>query len=391
MGTKEFRTRTVFSYRKNEGTEKIWGVALDIGYSAVKGFSQNSVYCFPSYATKLTSSQLNLGKANADELQYRDEKGDIWIVGAEAQEMMSANDSKDSMASLYGRNRYFSPMFKVIARVGMALGMTKNNYGDPHGKTLVVQTGLPPAYLKSDTPLLKEALAGKHEFDIKIGNSNWQHFVFEIPEANIRVMAQPMGTLLSISTDINGRFINEANDYFKSNMIILDPGFGTLDVFCIRNKTIDSYETFDDLGMKRVLSETADKIFEKYGVEISVPAMQKYLETGKVKKFIRKERRTELINFDDILEECNKKVCAEALEKLDTIYDNMLEQDYLVITGGTGAAWKDMITDYYAGMDGLKIIYGNQNDTLEDIFSNVRGYYMYLLGKLKALERKGTK
>lgn len=391
MSAKDFRTRTLFLKRKNESIEKIWGVAIDIGYSAVKGFSPNSVYCFPSYATKLTTAQLNLGRSSNEEIQYKDEKGDIWIVGAEAQEMLKTNDSKDSMAALYGRNRYFSPMFTVISRVGMAMGMMKNEHGDPNGKTLVIQTGLPPAYLKSDTPLLKEALGGKHEFDIKIGNSNWQHFAFDIPESNIRVMAQPMGTLLSISTDINGRFINEANDYFKSNMIIFDPGFGTLDVFSIKNKNIDSYETFEDLGMKRVLSETSNEIFKKYGVEITVPAMQKCLETGKVKKFIRKERRTEFIDFTDILEDCCQKVCIEALERLDTIYDNMLEQDYFVITGGTGVAWKNIIANYYSGMDGLNLIYGTQNDTLEGIFSNVRGYYMYLLGKLKALERKSLK
>ena len=387
--TKDFRTKTIFMPRKNEGASNTWGIALDIGYSAVKGFSQNSVYCFPSYAMKLTKDRLNLGKYDYDEILYKDCKTkEIWSVGASAQRELSDTDSQDSMAALYGRNRYFSPMFLVIARVGLALGMLHNNYGSPSGKTLVVQTGLPPAYLKSDTPLLKEVLGGKHEFDVKVGNEKWMHFEFELPENNIRVMAQPMGTLISISTDYNGRFTVDANSYFNSNMIILDPGFGTFDAFCIRNKTIDSWETFDNLGMKRVFAETTDKIFKTYGVEITVPAIQKHLETGEIEKFIRKERRTENIPFADILDEANKMVCEEALEKIDSIYNNMLGFDYIVITGGTGSAWKDMIKEYYAGMKNLKIVYGGQNDTIDDIFANVRGYYMYQLAKLKSIERK---
>lgn len=390
IDTKNFRTKTIFMPRKNPGTDSVWEIALDIGYSAIKGFSPNSVYCFPSYATKITKDRLNIGKSSYDEILYRDcATQELWSVGASAQRDLSDTNSQDSLTALYGRNRYFSPMFLVIARVGLALGMIANNYGAPSDKPLVLQTGLPPAYLKSDTPLLKEVLGGKHEFDVKVGNEKWTHFSFELPESNISVMAQPMGTLISIATDYNGRFTADANKYFSSKIIILDPGFGTFDTFCIRNKAIDSWETFDNLGMKRVFTETVDKIFKEHGVEITVPAIQKHLETGDFEKFIRKERRTDLIPFADILDECNTMVCQEALEKLDTIYNNMLEFDYMVITGGTGSAWRDQITEYYSGMKKLKILYGGQNDTIDGIFANVRGYYMYQLARMRTLERKG--
>ena len=392
IDTRLFRTKTILMARKNESVSNVWGMALDIGYSSVKGFSPNAVYCFPSYATKITKERLSLGKYDEDEILYRDsETKEIWSVGAAAQRELSDTDSQDSMMALYGRNRYFSDMFLVIARVGLALGMIANNFGNPAGKSLILQTGLPPAYLKSDTPLMQEALGGKHEFDVKVANEKWMHFSFTLPENNIRVMAQPMGTLISISTDHNGRFTPDANKYFNSNMIIFDPGFGTFDVFSIKNKVIDSWETFDNLGMKRIFSETTDQIFKKYGVEIAVPAIQKHLETGKIEKFIRKERRTEIIEFGDILEDCCKKICDEDLARVDSIYNNLFNYDYAVITGGTGSAWKEMITDYYSGMQRLQIVYGGQNDTIDDIFANVRGYYMYQLAKLKAMERKNNK
>lgn len=382
--TQNFKTKTIFTERKNESVDGIWTVALDIGYSAVKGFSNNMIYCFPSYCRKITSQMLTFGDNNKTEILYKDNKTEeIWAVGAGAQEMIMADEARDSIAELYGRNRYFSEIFKVISRVGMGIGMLSNEYGSPNGKELVLQTGLPPAYMKSDTVLIKEALSGEHDFSIKIGGKPWVSLTFELPEDHIYVMPQPMGTLLSISTDNNGRPTADAAKYFKSSMLILDPGFGTLDVFNIRNKMIESTETFDNLGMKRVFQETADAIMEKYHQEVTVPAMQKLLTTGEVKLFDRKSRSTRLEPFGDLLEEANKKVCYEALQKVDNIYNNLFDHDYLVITGGTGDAWKSIITEYYAGMESLKIINGNQNDMLPTIFSNVRGYYLYIVGKMK--------
>lgn len=384
INTHNFKTKTIFTERKNESVDGIWTVALDIGYSAVKGFSNNMIYSFPSYCRKMTNQMLSFGETNKTDIMYKDnETGEQWVVGAAAQEMITSDETRDSIAELYGRNRYFSDIFKVISRVGMGIGMLTNQYDTPNGKKLVVQTGLPPAYLKTDTPLLKEALAGHHNFSIKIGNKQWVSLAYDLPEENIYVMPQPMGTLLSISTDNSGKTVPEAAKYFKSSMLIFDPGFGTLDVFNIRNKMIESSETFDNLGMKRVLQETSDMIMDKFHQEVPVPAMQKLLTTGEVKCFNRKERKTTMNDFSDLLEKANEKVCYEALQKVDNIYNNLIDHDYLVVTGGTGDAWKSIITEYYSGMDSLKIINGNQNDMLPTIFSNVRGYYLYIVNKMK--------
>lgn len=382
--TSDFKTRTILTERRNLSAPGIWSIALDIGYSAVKGFSNNMVYCFPSYARKINTAMLNYGEPNPNDIQYRDNTtGEIWSVGESAQNMISSDETKDSNESLYGRNRYYSDMFKVIARVGLGIGMMKNSIDEPGNKNLVVQTGLPPAYLKSDTFMLQDALSGTHNFSIKIGNKPWVNLSFTLPIENVSVMAQPMGTLLSISTDSSGKPIPEANKYFKSNMLIFDPGFGTLDVFNLKNRMIASTETFDDLGMKRVLTETSNEIFKKFHQEVKVPAMQKSLESGSIKCFDRKARATTLQPFADILDEANKKVCHEALAKIDNIYNNLFDHDYLVITGGTGAAWSTLIREYYKNMENLTIISGNQNDNLPYIFSNVRGYYMFLISKLK--------
>lgn len=389
INTANFKTKTMFYQKNNESVEDTWVVALDIGYSSVKVISNNADIVFPSYARKIDSPLLNLGESNKTDIQYRNNRtGELWAVGESAQNMIVTGETRDSITELYGRNRYFSDLFKVISEVGMGVGMIANSYGSPKGKKLLIQTGLPPAYLKSDSSLLKEALAGDHSFSIKIGNSNWVTFDFSLTEEDISIMAQPMGTLFSIATDNKGKTVPEAAKYFKSSVLIFDPGFGTLDVFNIRNRMIDSSETFDNLGMKRVFTETSNSILDKYHQEISVPAMQKYLRTGEIKCRDRKTRSTTMAPFGELLEEANKKVCMEALAKIDNIYNGLYDHDYLVITGGTGAAWEHIIREYYSGMETLKIIMGNQNDNLPCFFSNARGYYLYSVGRLK---RKASK
>lgn len=382
--TADFKTKTKFSEIKREQPGNYWPIALDIGYSGVKGISPNATYCFPSFAVK-THGEMMVGDLSDDDILYCDcETGEEWRIGASAIETITSDDTNETIDSLYGRNRYYTPMFKVIARAGMAIGMLNNQYGSPVGLTPVLQTGLPPAYMKSDTPLLKDVLSGLHRFKIRVGKSpQWQEFRFELPEENIYVMAQPMGTLFSIVTGINGTTVSDAKKYFNSNVLIFDSGFGTFDVFEIKNRVISRYNSFDDLGMKRILKETADDIYRTYKVEIPVPAMQKYLKDGKIKCFDRVQRITRLAPFDGILERASNKICDEAIEKVMNLYNNLIDHDYLVVTGGTGAAWSEKIRDYFAGMETLTVVSGNKNEDLPHIFSNVRGYYYFLTGKLK--------
>ena len=90
------------------------------------------------------------------------------------------------------------------------------------------------------------------------------------------------------------------------------------------------------------------------------------------------------IPFDEILARHTKEVCLEALDRIKPIFNYFMDVDYFLVTGGTGAAWKGFIIDYFKDMEGLKVISGNQNDSdLSNIFSNVRGYYLFLVSNLR--------
>lgn len=383
MNTKDFKTRTEMIARDNGQLQGAWLVALDIGYSAVKVYSPNSVAMFPSYAKPYTNRG-TVGKLPNDFITYTDlDTNEQWLVGSMAQEDNTVNEAIDSDEALFGRQRYYDPMFKVVARVGLAMGMMPNKHGDIGGKKLYVQTGLPPKYIKDDAEPLREALAGSHHFSVKIGSNMPVEFMFDLLPENIFVIMQPMGTFYSILFDNTHKYVEDANGYLKKNILVFDAGFGTFDLFMIKNHSVKESQTFSNLGMKQVFLNTADAIRKKYGQSVGVAEMQKYLEAGTVRRFDRKNLTTEDVPFADLLESAVDKVSSEAIEKMAQVYQ-LQEVDYLVITGGTGAAWKDKIRSRLAGMTTLKVVDGNQNDTsLPFVFANVRGYYMYRYAIMK--------
>ena len=184
---------------------------------------------------------------------------------------------------------------------------------------------------------------------------------------------------------IENKWLPDTGELFHSGILGFDPGFGTADTFVIRGGTMQSYDSFDNLGMKMVYKRLSEKIWNTYGVHIPVHTVPKVLIDGYVQKFDKKNMRTENIPVADMLEQCNKIVCEAALEKLNITYDYLQEFKHLLVTGGTGEAWCDYIANHFAEMQNLKIIFGNRNDAaLPQIFSNVRGYYLKRAGILRA-------
>lgn len=387
--TSNFRTKTSFIKRENVRTEGVWEIAIDIGYSAVKLFSPNMVARFPSYAKRVDESFAYASEVPASSILYKDlETGRMWLVGEKAQDIMTVSDTSDSEATLYGRERYYSEMYKVITNTGLGIGLMPNEYGSIDNDKLVVQTGLPEKYMADEEEII-DSLKGNHHFALKIANGDWQQFSFELQHEDVFVMSQPKGTLFSVCMNTNGTFHTNAKKYLSSSVIVFDPGFGTLDIFPISTGVVGRGETYPDLGMKRILQETSRLIKDNYKVNIPVPAMQKYLSTGKVRYVDKKSFPivSKEYEFGNLLADASSNVCKEAIQRMMGAIE-MIDYNYMIVTGGTGAAWFNQIKNIFKEFTTLEVIQGSQNDDLPFVFSNVRGYYYYRYNKLKQLQRK---
>lgn len=380
MGTKRFRTRTTIEPKNNGSLPGVFEIAIDAGYGGVKVISNNWNICFPAFAKRAEDGKIEfVGDAPESAILYKDlSSGELWIVGEFAQNMASAKDTTDSESSLFSRDRYTNPLFMVSVRVGLGLAVRKNEFNGYTGQSVYIQTGLPEKYM-NDADDLRDALSGTHEFALKVGNNDWEEFSLNIDPKNVDIIPQPKGSLFSVCMDRKGQFVRDAQKYLRSSVLVFDSGFGTLDLFPIISGVVKGGETYPDLGMRRIMQETVNLIKEKYNVVTSVPAMQKNLETGLVR--YGKGFESKDYPFADLLDEANKKVCEEALNRVNNSLD-LSQFDYIIITGGTGAAWLELIKDKFKKLSTITILYGNQNDNLPLFFSNVRGYYLYRFNML---------
>lgn len=217
MQTNDFRTKTLCVPRNFPCPEKHWAIGLDIGYSGVKGISPNKYFCFPAYAKRIPENHTVLKEPSDTDIRYRDETGE-WVVGELAYDELNATGQMDSEAELYGRNRYYSDLFRVISRTGIALGFMDNDLKSYNDQKISVQTGLPPKYKNRDSEYLTDVLSGTHIFELKIGKKPWQKFTYTLGSENIaKVMSQPLGALLSASIDKNGKPLPDGKKYLDPN------------------------------------------------------------------------------------------------------------------------------------------------------------------------------
>lgn len=380
MNTKAFSTKSEYKVKNNAKTTGLHIIGLDMGYSAPKCVHENGNFVFPNYCKKITGEMF--GELNKGDLIYTDaETQEKYCVG----DMAIASLTEDTVVAedaMYGRNHYLHPNFKIVFRTALGLALWDIA---TDGRDVFIQTGLPPAYIAKDEPYLRSVLEGHHAFDVTMGSVT-KHFDVTISHENVDVMYQPMGTYNSIIFDDFGNPVKNAPSFARAKLLVFDGGFGTLDKFFVSANQLETKDTNPNLGMKRVLEEARilmkKDLLEKenLGVDISLPAMQRGLKTGKIRITDIATLSAKEYSIEEYLEKANDIVREEAL---DSIKDYVaLGIKYLFVTGGTGAAWYQFFKDRLSAT-GIEVIPGNANTNLPMIYANARGYYMYRLNMSK--------
>lgn len=378
MDTKVFATRAEKRCKDNPHIAGVHILGLDMGYSSPKCVYEGGNFMFPNFCQKITGELF--GKLSKSDLIYEDiETGEKYCVG----DMATKSISEDTLVaedSLYGRNHYLHPNFIINLRT--ALGLALWNV-ETDGHDVFIQTGLPPAYMLQDEVYLRNAIERTHQFRLTSGDET-KTFNLTFTKENVDVMYQPMGTFYSTVFDNNGNPTPAMAEYMNSNIMVFDGGFGTLDKFVVYEKELKNKSSDENLGMKRVLEEARELIRKDFGTDISIPAMQTCLKTGKIQVNDMVNLTTRTYAIDTYIEKANEIVREEAFE---SIKNYVFKIKYLIMSGGTGAAWYNYFKERLKNVESLQVIQGNTNSSLPMVYSNARGYYMYRLMQFK-MQRK---
>ena len=371
MSTQKYRTKQ--EHKKRFNTKgKGYIIALDAGYSSMKVFYEDGYFCFPSFTKKIKNQMIPF--PNEKDIVYTDlETKESYMVGQNAESMINSVDTNDTDAELYGRKRYSNKNFLILCQtaLGIALMEKKDN------KEIIVQTGLPASYMTGDTKLIKKVLMKPAYFSLKVGSKPEKVFKFELKDGNISVMPQPAGSLYSILIKNDGTFIPDAHQYLYSNIMIMDIGFGTFDLYGLEDRNVVYQESINDLGMRAVLEKTVSDINNTFDEDLRVNSFQRDLEDGEIECIDGDTMQSEIHNIEPFLQKSSEEVFNNACDKLKTITNSLQGYNYLVISGGTGSAWKDKFTELFKDRKRLTIILANKHDNIPLMYSNVRGYYLF--------------
>lgn len=256
-----------------------------------------------------------------------------------------------------------------------ALGITENFSG---ALPMKIQTGLPPAFVKQDSRMLRKAFSGPMNFTMKIGNGTVRKYHVDLKEDDIGVMAQPIGTLYSVITDIDGKRTPGWQLYFTENTIIFDGGFGTLDVYPIISRQTGTTYSYREYGMHEVLSRVSQSIYDKFGYDIPVNHILPKLKPGSLTIVNDETLTDQTVSLAPYIDAASQGVCKEALDKLLVICKPIGDYRHLIVTGGTGEAWYPYIQERFKNLNSLKIKLGNP-EGMSTIYANARGYYYCLI------------
>ena len=359
-------------------------VAVDCGYSAVKGVGQHRIYIFPSFVKKASKNFQILGELKDTDIIVKDNNtGDTYFVGELAYVQMTQTDAKSMTdEQLYDRYRYNSLEFQICMGVGIALGLPKN-YKDTD---IIVQTGLPSAYKNRDSQSLIDATKHPYDLSIKVGNNPYVDYKFTPSE--VSVMEQPMGTLFAILHNIKGEMIPERANILKSaSTIIYDIGFGTEDLCVTRNGIKEDPVTYSDTAMKSVFDLVVSELNNQTFTPVKSFELQKSLDNNIYHYYDRNERKTVNIDIAPMLEKYNLQLAKKSLDRLMSKYNDLDDFNYLICTGGTCESRFEYIDEALKGAS-VQVLPSNVNDTsISCVFSNVIGYYLYMVASLKAKEK----
>ena len=348
---------------------------IDIGYSAIKLQSPHNYSAIPSLVYKVAKDSALL--IEDTDIRYRDANGTVWYVGSLAKRALRKDNTNVKQTTLLSRQRLQSEEFMVQIRIAMFIAGLKELTDTGYvvdDRPLKIQTGLPPEFHLSDSKEIKNKFIGEHNFSIKIGNRQWFDVNINVGKNDVYSCKQPFGTLMYCCVNNQGEFYDA--DFLRRNILILDAGFHTTDTFCcIQGADEGESITWENLAMQEVFKRTCEDISRNTNniADISVFALEKSLAD----EYVYYGPKKELYNFAKDFEKNLREVSHDLIEQIMTTYNNMIDIDVIVLTGGTGAAWYPFFKEYFNDLNTKVMLAGDDEAT----FSNVKGYYNLLISR----------
>ncbi len=183
---------------------------------------------------------------------------------------------------------------------------------------------------------LQKWLLGRHQFMVD-GNK------FDIYIAEVKAMAQPVGTYFAWGLDKQGKWVRLKSD-LDASVAICDHGYNTVDLFAVeRGGVIGKYVVGKKAGIRRAAETLMREVETKYDVALTRYEADKYLrEKTPVLSYWSGDE-----NLTPLKMQALESAVAQLGNILETSWGNGKQFRYLLFTGGGSALLREYLLERY--------------------------------------------
>lgn len=374
-------------------------IAVDPGFDTVKVIANGQFFKFPFNTEKTDEKRISNMTVADDFILYRNKDNETWRIGQYARELIfekkDSSDIEDKMKSFYSEKRFVSDEFTIGLRTAIAMAVLRLNlYKHLKDIKIYIMVALPHSVRDNYSTQVKSILSGSHDYFVKIGKEEEEEYTFVIEEDNIFTVSQTVASILGETSDDEGN-IDEDKFYYLSDgpTLVIDGGFYTIgEVAVDRGGSINEEKTFSDINhaMKNINMEIAKEL-ENQRPDIKYYVIEYLMTKNEGKLKYLKNGKAQIIDLNVLKKEKIKEMSGRFIESLNAKYNNLLDFNYVLVTGGTGARYYEHLKEYYVGKgiveeDRLILTNNILNGKRFDIeYAIAAGAYKGLKGKVAVL------
>lgn len=328
-------------------------ISLDPGFDSMKVVANGEVFKFPFNVVETDERKMTNVRLRENFMLYQAPDGSTYRVGQYAREM--AYEDKTDNGDYYTEQRFISPEFQVGIDTAIALAIVKTGLYDYMDRLeIYLMVALPHACRAKYASTIIGTAAGQHVFSLQCGENLPKKFRYSINEKHIFTLSQTIAAILGETSDDNGN-LNEERFFLLSNgpTLVLDGGYYTMGMVVVsRGGSVEESRTESDTkhAMANVNARIAEEVHSKRP-DITHASIEyllgqdngviRYMEDGKVVKINLIQLRKQMIN----------EVCDDLIAYLDQKYEMLLDLQYVLVTGGTGACYYPHLLEHYTSTD----------------------------------------
>ena len=293
-------------------------LGIDIGFGFTKATNGKDTYIFKSIFGEDADLQFwaDFGNDTPTDHIHVTIDGKTYFIGDLAEQQSSVlNFTLD-------QEKLITDYVRILSLTVAGMFVDKDG---PINVPINVVSGLPIGFFKQNHDRFNELLAGHHK--VTYHSHDGRETTKELYINKVRMLPQPLGSVLNLLMDDNGKIVNKT--LANQKIGVVDIGFRTTDFTILdRLRYIDRGSRTMETGIAKGFSVIANKLREKCGVSVELYRLYYPAEAGSIKF------RGHRFNFAKIRDQVYTELATSIANDIDRLWAADWDIDAILLTGG---------------------------------------------------------